>query len=42
VAPHGICVDSRGDVYVSEVIGNFGVPRGVSPGAHQIQKFTRR
>ena len=42
VAPHGICVDSRGDVYVSEVIGNFGVPRGVSAEAHQIQKFTRR
>ena len=41
-APHGICVDAKGDVYVAEVIWNFAVPKGVRSSAHQIQKFQRR
>jgi hypothetical protein len=46
IAPHGIAVDSRGDLYVCEVSYTFGVKaNGVDPAeaaAHQIQKFTRR
>jgi DNA-binding beta-propeller fold protein YncE len=46
IAPHGIAVDSRGDLYVCEVAYTFGVrANGVNPdeaAAHQIQKFTRR
>jgi hypothetical protein len=46
IAPHGIAVDSRGDLYVCEVAYTFGVKaNGVDPAeaaAHQIQKFTRR
>lgn len=46
IAPHGIAVDSRGDVYVCEVAYTFGVrANNVDPAeaaAHQIQKFTRR
>ena len=46
IAPHGIAVDSRGDLYVCEVAYTFGVKaNGVNPAeaaAHQIQKFTRR
>jgi DNA-binding beta-propeller fold protein YncE len=46
IAPHGIAVDSRGDVYVAEVTYTFGIrANGLDPaecGAHQIQKFTRR
>jgi DNA-binding beta-propeller fold protein YncE len=45
IAPHGIAVDSRGDLYVCEVSYTFGVrANGVDPAlaaAHQIQKFTR-
>lgn len=44
IAPHGICVDSRGDLYVSEVTATFGVrPNRVSAecAGHQIQKFVR-
>jgi DNA-binding beta-propeller fold protein YncE len=45
IAPHGIAVDSRGDLYVCEVAYTFGVrANGVDPAeaaAHQIQKFTR-
>ncbi|MDB5309454.1 MAG: hypothetical protein JWO38_3656 [Gemmataceae bacterium] len=42
-APHGIWVDSRGDVYVAEVVMSAGGNRGlVSPGCHSIQKFVRR
>jgi DNA-binding beta-propeller fold protein YncE len=42
-APHGICVDSRGDIYVGEVImsggGNVGL---VSQDCHVLQKFVRK
>jgi outer membrane protein assembly factor BamB len=42
-APHGICVDSRGDILVGEVVlsggGNSGL---VSPDCHSLQKFVRR
>jgi sugar lactone lactonase YvrE len=44
VAPHGIAVDSAGDVYVGEVTGTFGVKPGRVPasmGHHQLQKFVR-
>jgi len=39
VAPHDVCVDSRGDLYVAEVTKTFGVPRGVPADAHTFQKF---
>jgi sugar lactone lactonase YvrE len=43
VAPHDICVDSRGDVYVGEVTETFGVKPGFVPaGSHTFQKFTRQ
>ncbi|HUX87912.1 MAG TPA: peptidyl-alpha-hydroxyglycine alpha-amidating lyase family protein [Chloroflexota bacterium] len=39
-APHGICVDSRGDVYVGEVTYTFGIkPGGVPDDCHTFQKF---
>jgi DNA-binding beta-propeller fold protein YncE len=45
IAPHGIAVDSRGDLYVAEVAYTFGTRQnGVDPAAadaHQLQKFTR-
>ncbi len=42
VAPHTICVDSRGDLYVGEVTWTFGVSRGgVREDAHTFQKFSR-
>jgi DNA-binding beta-propeller fold protein YncE len=41
-APHDIRVDSRGDVYVSEVVWSAGANRGhVSPECHTLQKFVR-
>jgi DNA-binding beta-propeller fold protein YncE len=41
-APHDICVDSRGDVYVAEVVMSAGGNRGlVSPDCHSLQKFIR-
>lgn len=41
-APHDICVDSRGDVYVAEVVWSAGGSRGlVSPDCHALQKFVR-
>jgi DNA-binding beta-propeller fold protein YncE len=39
VAPHDVCVDSRGDLYVAEVTKTFGWPRGVPQSAHSFQKF---
>jgi DNA-binding beta-propeller fold protein YncE len=43
VAPHTICVDSRGDLYVGEVTWTFGVSRGgVKEDAHTFQKFARK
>lgn len=42
-APHDVCVDSRGSVYVAEVTWSAGANRGlVSPDCHSFQKFTRR
>lgn len=42
VAPHTICVDSRGDLYVGEVTWTFGVNLGgVREDAHTFQKFAR-
>jgi DNA-binding beta-propeller fold protein YncE len=45
IAPHGICVDAEGNVYVAEVTGTYGVRLGrvgAECAGHQIQKFTRR
>ena len=42
VAPHDICVDSRGDLYVAEVTHTHGGSEGrVPPGCHTFQKFAR-
>ncbi|MBI3849571.1 MAG: hypothetical protein HY298_04675 [Verrucomicrobia bacterium] len=42
-APHGICVDSRGDIYVAEVTMSAGGNRGLVPrSCHTLQKFVRR
>ena len=42
-APHDICVDWRGDIYVAEVVMSAGGNRGlVSPACHTLQKFVRR
>jgi hypothetical protein len=42
-APHGIAVDSRKDVYVSEVTWTFAASRGHVPeGTHAFQKFSLR
>jgi DNA-binding beta-propeller fold protein YncE len=42
-APHGIWVDSRGDIYVAEVGMSAGGNRGlVSPDCHKLQKFVRQ
>jgi DNA-binding beta-propeller fold protein YncE len=39
-APHGLCVDSAGAVYVGEVVMSAGGYRGlVSPDCHTLQKF---
>ncbi len=41
VAPHDICVDSHGDLYVGEVTHTFAGSAGlVPPDAHTLQKFT--
>ena len=43
VAPHGLCVDSHGDLYVGEVTYTFGVTKGVVPAdCHTFQKFSRK
>ena len=40
-APHDLCVDSRGDIYVAEVIWSGGARNGlVSPDCHSLQKFS--
>lgn len=42
VAPHDLCVDSRGDLYVAEVTQTHGGPTGlVPPDCHTFQKFCR-
>ncbi len=41
-APHGIWADSRGDLYVAEVIYSGGANRGLVPlDCHSLQKFKR-
>ncbi|MCL5027313.1 MAG: peptidyl-alpha-hydroxyglycine alpha-amidating lyase family protein [Chloroflexi bacterium] len=43
VAPHCICADSHGDLYVGEVTWTFGVSRGHVPAdCHTFQKFARK
>ncbi len=43
LAPHTLAVDSKGDLYVGEVIFSFGVSKGVAPiDCHTLQKFFRR
>jgi DNA-binding beta-propeller fold protein YncE len=42
-APHDVWADSRGDLYVGEVVMSAGGNRGlVSPTCHALQKFVRR
>jgi DNA-binding beta-propeller fold protein YncE len=42
-APHDVCLDSHGDLYVGEVVLSAGGNRGlVSPSCHALQKFVRR
>lgn len=42
-APHDLCLDSRGDLYVGEVTRSAGGRRGMVPAdCHVLQKFTRR
>jgi DNA-binding beta-propeller fold protein YncE len=41
-APHGLCLDSRGDLYVGEVTMSAGGRRGLVPSdCHSLQKFVR-
>jgi DNA-binding beta-propeller fold protein YncE len=43
IAPHDLCIDSRGDVYVVEVTHTFAGSAGlVPPDAHTFQKFRRQ
>jgi len=43
VAPHGIWADSRGDLYVGEVIFQAGAVKRMAPlTPHALQKFSRR
>lgn len=42
-APHDICVDSRGDIFVAEVVWSAGGRQGkVAADCHAIQKFVRQ
>ncbi len=44
-APHGICADSHGDIYVAEVTWSFsglGKAGQVPAGCHTLQKFARK
>ncbi len=41
-APHDLCIDSHGSIYVGEVVQSAGGNRGlVDPSCHSIQKFER-
>ncbi len=43
LAPHTLTVDSKGDLYVGEVVYSFGVTKGVAPpDCHTFQKFARK
>jgi hypothetical protein len=40
-APHGLALDSKNDLYVSEVTWTFAVSRGKAPAdCHTFQKFS--
>lgn len=42
-APHDLCIDAHGDIYVGEVVLSAGGNRGlVSPDCHALQKFVRQ
>jgi hypothetical protein len=42
-APHDICLDSRGNIYVTEVVWSAGGNRGLVPAdCHALQKFVRQ
>ncbi len=42
-APHDLCVDSKGDLYVAEVTYTFAAKAGLVPAdCHTFQKFARR
>ena len=42
LAPHDLCVDSHGNLYVGEVVlAAGGNPGAVPPDCHALQKFTR-
>jgi DNA-binding beta-propeller fold protein YncE len=42
LAPHDLCLDSRGDLYVGEVTWSAGADQGVvPPDCHSLQKFAR-
>jgi hypothetical protein len=42
-APHGIAVDSRGDLYVGDVsVSAYGMPRGIKGGLRSFQKLVRQ
>ncbi len=42
-APHDLCLDSRGDVYVAEVVWSAGGNRGLVPAdCHSLQKLVRQ
>jgi len=40
-SPHGICVDSHGDIYVGEVSQTSYEGTMYRPGCHSLQKFRR-
>jgi hypothetical protein len=43
IAPHGIWADSKGDIYVGEVVFNAGAVKRMAPlTPHAFQKFRRR
>jgi DNA-binding beta-propeller fold protein YncE len=42
-APHDVCIDTHGDIYVAEVVMSAGGNRGLVPATcHALQKFVRR
>ncbi len=42
-APHDVCIDAHGDLYVGEVVQSAGGNRGlVAPTCHALQKFVHR
>jgi hypothetical protein len=42
-APHDICVDSHGDIYVAEASYSFAISKGAAPAdCHTLQKFAHK